>query len=98
MTFRNTVIMLRRWLEKVSLALWLHPEFSPSRRSVVLGCASLVGATLLAQCPDFREPLRVLRPPVSYAELVAIIRRAFVPRLYVQLYRTSPLMVNLLRT
>jgi hypothetical protein len=77
-----------------------------SRRSFLRG----LGATLIAAPAVVRAaslmPVRGIvqdwRPVVrassiDYAELAAVTRRAFVPRLLVQVYESSPLLAEMLR-
>ena len=70
------------------------------RRKFLTGLASLIAAPAIVRVSSLM-PVRgiiqdieptLLMPADLYAELAAVTRRAFVPRLYVQLYKTNPLL------
>ena len=94
---RSTMALLRRWFEKIRIAIWLHPEMDGGRRALIFGGAALVAATLIAGVPDLPKLGLGFVSTGNYGELVDITRRAFVPRLFVQIYQASPLLSELLR-
>jgi len=87
---------LRPWFAKIRYAQWLHPEFDAGKRATVFGFAVFVSASLVSQIPtmDFSDSIPVARP--LYEQFTAVTRRAFVPRLFVQMYEADPMLRNLL--
>ena len=64
-----------------------------SRRKFFMGTAAAVAtAALPIHVVETVEKHFMVVPPDLYAELMAITHKAFVPRLYVQLYRETPLL------
>jgi hypothetical protein len=96
---REVIIGLKRWYGRLRLWVWLHPEVDVGRRAILLGCAATVGASVLGFVPGSGvTSVTLVNPGSGYTnELMAITRRAFVPRLYVQIWKGSPLDAALLR-
>jgi hypothetical protein len=93
---------LNEWWRRVAMAMWFHPEFDLAKRQTLAGAAALVAVTLVATSVSsigtFAVPKIngvVPRGPIA-AELTPVIRRAFMPRIYVQLYKSAPLISELL--
>ena len=74
-----------------------------SRRTFLTGLASLMAAPAIVRAsslmpvkvlPSVEEldALTIIMHPDMYAELSVITRKAFVPRLSVQIYETTPLL------
>lgn len=60
-SLRTVLEGLRRWFERVRVAVWLHPgEFDVGRRALLFGACALVAASVLAQVPTFGRRLRGL--------------------------------------
>jgi hypothetical protein len=78
---------LREWWQRIALAMWLHPEFDITKRHTIFGAAAMV-ATALMPAPIVRAFGRI--------QLADVTRRAFMPRVYVQLWKAAPLMAALL--
>ena len=91
-------LLLKRWIEKLRVAVWLHPEIDLGRRALLFGATALVAATAMNLPTLIEEPVYgVLANRAAIAsELNDVVRRAFMPRLYVQLWRSAPLMSALL--
>jgi hypothetical protein len=77
-------LWLERWIEKLRLVMWLHPEVSLERRALLFGATALAAATVLHLPPQPEAGLA--------AEFADVVRRAFMPRLYVQLWRHAPVL------
>jgi hypothetical protein len=87
MSFKEVIAQLKRWFEKLNLALFLHArEFDGGRRALLFRAAALVAASALAEVPGYR----------TLAQLGRV--RAFMPRIYVQLWKSTPLMRQLIRS
>jgi hypothetical protein len=87
--------LIRRWIEKLRVAFWLHPEVDIARRATIFGAVALVAATAIAHVP-MKKVLVEVAPADQQQELVAVTRWAFVPRLFVQAYYASPTLSYLL--
>jgi hypothetical protein len=89
------VKLVRKWIEKIRVALWLHPEFDLSKRAVLLGSAALVASLALYQPILGGGAGIVANARPLFEELVLVTRRAFVPHLFVQIH-ASPALYDLL--
>jgi hypothetical protein len=84
------VKLIRKWIEKIRVALWLHPEFDLSKRAVLLGSAALVASLALYQ-PILGGGAGIVadaRP--LFEKLLSVTRRELVPYLFVQIYAAQP--------
>ena len=93
---------LREWWGCVACALWLHRDFDRSRRLVIFGSCAVIAGCLIGGIGEGRVVGRwVEYPPGAIpsalgAEFQELVHRAFMPRVYVQLWKSSPLIGSLL--
>jgi hypothetical protein len=85
---------LRQWFGRIRVAVWLHPEIDMGRRAAIFGGAALVAAIALTDVPMFYP--RLSAEDSIMRELVEVARGKFVPRMFVHLYRSPPLLADLL--
>jgi hypothetical protein len=96
MRFHDAIELLRRWFEKIRVAVWLHErELDGGRRMLMFGAAAVAASSLLATVPGYRTLADLVPRSDLLAELAAVTRRAFSSRLYVQLWQSPPLMALL---
>ncbi len=86
---------LRRWFLGIKFAMSFHPEFDYGRRAALFGAVAIVAAATLAQLQEF-ESAGV--NALDWSELSEVTRRAFLPRIHVQLWKSSPLLADMLET
>lgn len=81
------------------LTSWISPAYDGSRRRVLVGATVILAAPVLIKVAKLLPPLEAARATAlngMYAELTAITRKAFMPRVFVQIYQASPLLAALM--